>query len=244
MKLWDLAGKVYIEAIFRGQVLAAGSNVHRLTQSMKSDSGYATRQGRIVQFLGSFYLLMVAFLSVTAFLQLRAGGAVEWNLLVASGSVALQFLIQAGYLVMLTILATAEILEPELYSWLESPAGWSVVAGAVGLIVGLEHAAVVLGVAVLASWRLRKILRSSEGDDRRSKWLRIFTMLAYGLGTILVVFVMQLGSNALSALFDNPSLSPESTLLYGAAGVLILRRARAIVRRPTAAPSAGRSANR
>ncbi|MFW5783728.1 MAG: hypothetical protein ACOCY8_04340 [Spirochaetota bacterium] len=77
MKLWDLAGKVYIEAIFRGQVLAAGSNVHRLTQSMKSDSGYATRQGRIVQFLGSFYLLMVAFLSVTAFLQLRAGGAVE-----------------------------------------------------------------------------------------------------------------------------------------------------------------------
>jgi hypothetical protein len=246
MKLWDLAGKVYHEAIFRGQMLAAGSSVHRLTEKMKTDAGYVSRQGRLVQVLGSFYLLMVAFLSVAAFLELRTANVTPWNYFVTTASISLQLLIQTAYLMMLTLLATAEILAPELYRWLESLplsrtqlgslrilalarefvaplavlafstplvagiAGGSAVVGVVGLLVGLEHAAVTLGLAVLASWRLRRVLRDSHADDRTSRIARVVTTVVYGVGTLLVVFVMQIASTTLTRLYDSPGMTPDS----------------------------------
>ena len=58
--LWGLAGRVYHEAIFQGQLVAAGSNATRLTERMERSSGHIAKQGRTIQILGSFYLLVVA----------------------------------------------------------------------------------------------------------------------------------------------------------------------------------------
>lgn len=238
--LWSLAGRVYHEAIFQGQMSAAGSNVNRLRERMEKDAGHISKQGRLVQVLGSFYLLVVAIVSVTAFVELRQGGSSAWNVLIASGSVSVQMLIQTGYLMMLTVLATAEILAPDLYRWLEtlpfSPAelgtlrmlalarefvlplgvivvatplvagiaGGSPVGAVVGLLSSLVHAAVTLGVAVLASWKMRTVLRGTDGGDRSANVARVVTMVVYGVGTLLVVFIMQIGTNVLVRLFDTP----------------------------------------
>ena len=251
MNRWKLAGRVYHEAIFQGQLTAAGSNAARLTEKMAGSPNYIGKQGRMIQILGSFYLLSVAVLALISFLELRsihaAGTEPVWTLLVASGSVALQLLIQAGYLIMLTILATAEILAPDLYRWFESLplsgidvgslkllalarefllplavivvstplvagfAGGSVVGGAVGLLVSVLHAAVILALVVLASSGMRRVLRSADGDDRGARAARIVTMVVYGVGTLLVVFIMQIGSNVLARLFENPMLDAAAS---------------------------------
>ena len=207
MRLWSLAGRVYNEAIFQGQVTAAGSNTARLTEKLKSDSGYVAKQGRTIQILGSFYLLTVASLSVISFIGLRNAAPSAWNLLVASGSVSMQLIIQSGYLIMLTIIATAEILAPDLYRWPASlplskselgalkllslarefmlPLGVIVVAtpavvgfaggslpgAVVGLVVSVIHAALTLGLLVILSWKMRRVLRSSDTEDRGARSL-------------------------------------------------------------------------
>jgi len=251
VKRWKLAGTVYHEAIFQGQLTAAGSNAARLTEKMATSSNYIGRQGTMIQILGSFYLFSVAVLALISFLELRSIGAADpdavWTLLVASGSVALQLFIQAGYLIMLTILATAEILAPDLYRWFESLplsgvdvgtlkilalarefllpiavivlstplvagfAGGTVAGGLVGLLVSLLHAVVILALVVLASSRMRRILRSADSDDRGARTARIVTMLVYGVGTLLVVFIMQIGSNVLARLFENPVLDAATS---------------------------------
>lgn len=249
MKLWALAGRVYNEAIFQGQVTAAGSNTARLTERMKSDSGHVARQGRTIQILGSFYLLTVATLSVISFVGLRSAEATAWNLLVASGSISMQLIVQSGYLIMLTIIATAEILAPDLYRWpsslplssaqvgalkllalarefllplgvivVSTPvvagiAGRSLSGALVGLAVSLVHAALTLGVLVLLSWKMRRVLRSSDSEGRGARLTRIFTMVVYGFGTLFIVFIMQLGSNVLAGLFDAPRLAADTSLL-------------------------------
>ena len=249
MRLWSLAGRVYNEAIFQGQVTAAGSNTARLTEKLKSNSGYVAKQGRTIQILGSFYLLTVASLSVISFIGLRSAAPSAWNLLVASGSVSMQLIVQSGYLIMLTIIATAEILAPDLYRWPASlplskselgalkllslarefmlPLGVIVVAtpavvgfaggslpgAVVGLVVSVIHAALTLGLLVIFSWKMRRVLRSSDTEDRGARFTRVFTMVVYGFGTLLIVFIMQLGSNTLAGLFDAPRLSADASLV-------------------------------
>lgn len=246
--LWSLAGRVYHEAIFQGQLVAAGSNVARLTERMQRSSSYIAKQGRTIQILGSFYLLIVAFVSVVAFVEVADSPGSAWSALVATGSVSVQLLVQSGYLIMLTILATAEILAPDLYRWLETLpigrdqlgslrilalarefvlplsvivvstplvagiAGGSLPAALVGLAVAVEHAAVTLGLAVLGSWRMRRALRASDGEDRSARIARVVTMVVYGVGTLLVVFIMQISSNVLIRLFESPGLDPARSI--------------------------------
>lgn len=244
--LWKTAGKVYHEAIFQGQMTAAGSNVYRLTERMKKDTSYIAKQGRTVQIIGTIYLLFVAFISAAAFAELRGGMTHGWNAMVTTVALSVQMLIQSGYLLMLTILATAEILAPSLYAWIETLpisrpsvgslrilalarefmgpiivillttplvaglAGRSIVGGVLGLYTSISHGAFTVGITVVASWKMRSVLRGGGGDDRKAKFTRVFTMLAYGLGTLLVVFVMQIASNVITRLFDSPVLAPGS----------------------------------
>ena len=262
MKLWDLARNVYHEAIYQGQVQSAGSNVHRLHDKMKSDGKYIRRQAGMVQGIGSFYMLAVATLSVIAFVEMRETLPTSWNVLVASLSITVQLFIQSGYLMMLTLLATAEILAPDLYRWPASLplsndqigalkvlalareylmplsviivtiplvaglASGSPAAGLTGILVGISHAAMTLGIAVLASWRLRKALRESDGSDRRSSVARVVSILIYGVGTLVVLFVMQIGSSVIANLFDSPRMMGRS--------LAILMQALALAPLPTA----------
>jgi hypothetical protein len=118
--LWQLAGRIYHEAIFQGSLSAAGSNKQRLVERMDNNSDYIKRQARIAQIMGSFYLLFVVFLSASSLVELKTGTTHEWNLFVAAIAGTIQLVVQAGYLMILTLLATSEILAPDLYRWPES----------------------------------------------------------------------------------------------------------------------------
>lgn len=247
MKLWSLAGRVYREAIYAGQMSAAGSSVHRFKEKLEKDPKYLKKQGNIIQILGSFYLLIVGTVSVVAVLEFRLEDPSQWNALVTSGALSIQLLIQSGYLVMLTVLVTAEILAPDLYHWFESLplsrsqvgslrilalvreflfpvgvivialplvvglAGWSLAAGLAGVVLGAVHGGFTLSLAVLASWKMRSTLKADGGDARKAKINRVLTMLVYGVGTLVVVFIMQVGTNLITRLLGDPQLDAETT---------------------------------
>jgi hypothetical protein len=228
-----------------------------MTEKLEKDSKYVTKQGAMVQALGSFYLFVVGILSVVALIEFRSGGTEAWNGIVAAGSLGVQMLIQTGYLMILTVLTTAEILAPRLYTWLESLpfsrkevgslrimalareflapltvivvatplvsglAGQSLLGGVVGLFVGLIHGAFTLGLSVLASWKMRGVLHSGQGNDKKAKLTRIFTMLVYGVGTVTVVFAMQIGSSVIAQWFNNPALEPDAATTLAAVLALV-----------------------
>jgi len=119
-RLWDLAGRIYHEAIYQGSLLAAGSNTERLIERMNKNSRYIKRQARMVQILGSVYPLLFVTIPTVIMMQLSEGATHQWNLLVATFAGTVFLFIQTGYLMLLTLVATAEILAPELYRWPES----------------------------------------------------------------------------------------------------------------------------
>ena len=120
VKLWHLAGRIYHEAIYQGSLSAAGSSTQRLLERMTKQSRYITRQALMVQILSSFYLLIVAFLPTATMARLSGGATHQWNLFVATLAGTTHLFVQTGYLMVLTLVATSEILAPDLYRWPES----------------------------------------------------------------------------------------------------------------------------
>ncbi|MEE8440547.1 MAG: hypothetical protein V3S41_02405 [Spirochaetia bacterium] len=246
--LWNLAGRIYHEAIYQGSLSAAGSSTQRLVERMTKNSRYIKRQGRMIQILGSVYLLLVTILPAVTMAELAGGATHHWNLFVATLAGTVHLLVQTGYLMILTLLATSEILAPELYRWPESlplrpeqagrlrvmalarefllpffvivlsyPVAAGIASGGVGvavatLFVSLTHAVVTLSVIVLASWRLRRTLRSASGNDRRATAVRVFTMAGYGIGILVVIAVMQFGTSFVVSLLDEPRMTESGSL--------------------------------
>ncbi len=120
IKLWSLAGRIYHEAIYQGSLMAAGSSTGRLVERMTKNSRHIKRQALMIQILSSVYLLMVTFLPAATMAQLSGGATHQWNLFVTTLAGTIHLLVQAGYLMVLTLVATSEILAPELYRWPES----------------------------------------------------------------------------------------------------------------------------
>ena len=243
VKLWHLAGRIYHEAIYQGSLSAAGSSTQRLLERMTKHSRYITRQALMIQILSSFYLLMVTFLPAVTMAQLSGGATHQWNLFVATLAGTTHLFVQTGYLMVLTLVATSEILAPDLYRWPESlplrtaqagslrvmalarefllplsvivvsyPVAAGIASGGFGvavatLFVSVIHAVMTLSVIVLASWRLRRTLRLASGNDRRATTVRVLTMAGYGIGIIVVLAVMQFGTNFVASLFDDPRLT-------------------------------------
>ena len=247
MKLWHLARRVYHEALYQGSLSAAGSSTQRLVEKLSKDSRYITRQARMIQILGSFYLLIVTVLPASTMAELAGGQTHQWNMFVASIAGTIHMLVQTGYLMILTLVATSEILAPDLYRWPESlpiraeQAGllrvmalarefllplavivfsYPIAAGISGgvpvalatLVVSVFHAALTLSITVLASWRLRRALRSASGGDRRATTVRVLTMAGYGIGIVLVLAVMQFGTGFVMSLLDHPRLGSATSL--------------------------------
>ncbi|MBU8912636.1 MAG: hypothetical protein KOO61_01345 [Spirochaetales bacterium] len=120
VKLWRLAGRIYHEAIYQGSLSAAGSSTQRLLERMTKQSRYITRQALMIQILSSFYLLIVTFLPAVTMAQLSGGATHQWNLFVTTLAGTTHLFVQTGYLMVLTLVATSEILAPDLYRWPES----------------------------------------------------------------------------------------------------------------------------
>lgn len=247
VSLWHLAGRIYHEAIFQGSLSAAGSNTQRLVERMGKESRYIKRQARVMQIMGSFYLLFMAILPAASLGELATGTTHEWNLFVATLAGTIQLFVQTGYLMILTLMATSEILAPDLYRWPESlplraeqggmlrvmalarefllplsviVLSYPIVAGIAGgfgvaaatLGVSLFHAVLTLSITVLASWRLRRTLRSASGNDRRATAVRVLTIAGYGLGIVLILGIMQFGMGFIASLIDEPRLTALESL--------------------------------
>ena len=120
VKLWHLAGRIYHEAIYQGLLSAAGSSAQRLVERITKNSRYIKNQGLRIQILGSVYLLLVTILPAVTMAELSGGATHQWNLFVTTLAGTIHLLVQTGYLMILTLVATAEILTPELYRWPES----------------------------------------------------------------------------------------------------------------------------
>lgn len=120
IRLWRLAGRIYHEAIYQGSLSAAGSSTQRLVEKMTRNSRFIRRQARMIQIFGSVYLLFVTILPAATMAELSGGVTHQWNLLVATLAGTIHLFVQTGYLMILTMVATSEILAPELYRWPES----------------------------------------------------------------------------------------------------------------------------
>jgi hypothetical protein len=244
VRLWDLSGLIYREATLRSLLTAAGGNPGPLRERLGKNPGYVRRQSLTVQVIAAVYVLSMMVLPILAVGKLRSGSTHEWNLFISAVSATTFFLIQFGYVLMLTVLAVSELLDDELYAWPQtlpvSTGGiarlrlfsllrglylpLSVVAVAYPLAVGLAsgswavagiavatsavHLPLTLALVVLVGLWLHRTLRGHGGSSRGAQTARVITMLAYGLGTLLVVFVMQVAINYLSRLYDAPRLAP------------------------------------
>jgi hypothetical protein len=271
-----MARRIYREAVFQASISSAGSNTTRLIERMGKDTRYISRQARVVQILGSIYLLFVAIVPAATLAELPSGVTHQWNVLIATFAGTICLLVQTGYLMILTLLATAEILAPDLYRWPESlpirreQAGvlrllalarelllplivivvsYPVVAGIASrslvpalltLPVSLTHAAATVSVIVLASWKVRSVLRSSSGSERRATTVRVLTMAGYGLGIVIIISIMQFGTNLIVSLIDSPRFAPGVTrTLSQVLALLPLPTAAASLSSSLAARSAG-----
>jgi hypothetical protein len=243
VRLWDLSGLIYREATLRSLLTAAGGNPGPLRERLGKNPGYVRHQSLRIQIIAAAYVLSMMILPILAVVKLRSGSTHEWNLLVSSVSAATFFLIQFGYILMLTVLAVSELLDDDLYAWPQtlpvstggiarlrlfsllrglflpvcgvavayplalgiSSRSWAV-AG-IAVVTSAAHLPLTLALVVLTGLWLHRTLRGQGGTSRGAQTARVITMLAYGLGTLLVVFVMQVAINFLSRLFDAPRLA-------------------------------------
>lgn len=246
-RAWDLAGRVYHEALLRGQEAAAGSNQARLVEKLEKNPKYVARQARTIQIMGSFYLLTVAVLPVTSLVATLQGETLLWNAFLSSTAATAQLIVQTAYLMLLTLLATAELLSPDLFDWPSSlPISTvrmgtlrlvtlarefllpvcvivlaypivsglisrSIVVGLVALLFSSVHAVATVSLIVLASRRMYRTLRTHGGANRRAQITRVITMLAYGVGALVIVFAVQVGTNTLTGLVDEPRMTAAAT---------------------------------
>ncbi len=240
VRLWDLSGLIYREATLRSLLTAAGGNPGPLRERLGKNPGFIRRQSLTIQVIAAVYVLTMMVLPILAVDRLRAGSTHEWNLFISAVSGTTFFLIQFGYVLMLTVLVVSELLDDELYAWPQSlpvstggiarlrlfsllrglylpvsgvavaypvavglASGSWAVAG-IALATSAVHLPLTLALVVLVGLRLHRTLRGHGGSSRGAQTARVITMLAYGLGTLVVVFVMQVAINYLSRLYDAP----------------------------------------
>jgi len=244
VRLWDLAGLIYREATLQGFMTAAGGNLEPLKARLAKNPGYVRRQALTVQIIAAVYVVTVMALPVTAVLRLRAGSTLAWNLVLSSVSAAPFFLVQRGYVMMLTVLSVSALLYDGLYAWPESlpisaggiarlrllsllrglfiavcgvavvypiamaAASRSWAAAAIALLTSAVHLPLTLALVVLVGQRLHRGLKGHGGASRGAQTARVLTTLGYGLGTIVVVLVMQVAMNVLARYYDAPRLEP------------------------------------
>jgi hypothetical protein len=243
VRLWNLSGLIYREATLRSLLTAAGGNPGPLRERLGKNPGYIRRQSLTIQVIAAVYVLSMMVLPVLAVGKLRSGSTHEWNLFISAVSGTTFFLIQFGYVLMLTVLAVSELLDDELYTWPQSlpvstggiarlrlfsllrglylpvsgvavaypvavglASGSWAVAG-IAVVTSAVHLPLTLALVVLVGLWLHRTLRGQGGSSRGAQTARVITMLAYGLGTLLVVFVMQVAINYLSRLYDSPRLA-------------------------------------
>jgi hypothetical protein len=244
VRLWDLSGLIYREATLRSLLTAAGGNPGPLRERLGKNPGYVRRQSLTIQVIAAVYVLSMMLLPILAVVKLRSGSTHTWNLFISAVSATTFYLIQFGYVLMLTVLAVSELLDDDLYAWPQtlpvstggiarlrlfsllrglflpvsgvavayplalgiSSRSWGV-AG-IAVVTSAVHLPLTLALVVLAGLWLHRTLRGQGGTSRGAQTARVITMLAYGLGTLLVVFVMQGAVNYLSRLYDSPRLAP------------------------------------
>jgi hypothetical protein len=240
MRLWSLASRIYHEALFRGQLGAAGSSQARLIERLGDNSSYLRRQARLVQIMGSFYLGTVTILSMVSAIHLRLGMNHEWNLLVSAAAGGMQTVVQMSYLLLITLLATGEILSPEIYQWLSTLpfpnrtggtlriltlareflaplivvivvgtvgvgiAGASFAAAGVTLLFGFVHATAAVSAIVLIAWWMRNRVMRHADQTRSARIRRVATVISLAVGTLVVIYAVQIGTNSLVHLYDSP----------------------------------------
>jgi hypothetical protein len=244
VRLWGLSGLIYREATLRSLLTAAGGNPGPLRERLGKNPGYVRRQSLTIQVIAAVYVLSMMLLPILAVVKLRSGTTHTWNLFISAVSATTFYLIQFGYVLMLTVLAVSELLDDDLYAWPQtlpvstggiarlrlfsllrglflpvsgvavayplalgiSSRSWEV-AG-IAVVTSAVHLPLTLALVVLAGLWLHRTLRGQGGTSRGAQTARVITMLAYGLGTLLVVFVMQGAINYLSRLYDSPWLAP------------------------------------
>ncbi len=243
VRLWSLSGLIYREATLRSLLTAAGGNPGPLRERLGRSPGYVRRQSLTVQVIAAVYVLSMMVLPILAVDRLRSGSTHEWNLFISAVSATTFFVIQFGYVLMLTVLAVSELLDDELYAWPQSlpvstggiarlrlfsllrglylpvsgvaiayPIAVGIASGswavaAIAVATSAVHLPLTLALVVLVGLWLHRMLRGHGGSSRGAQTARVITMLAYGLGTLLVVFVMQVAINYLSRLYDSPRLA-------------------------------------
>jgi hypothetical protein len=86
---------------------------------------------------------------------------------------------------------------------------WAVAA--VALLTSAVHLPLTLALVVLAGRRLHRGLKGHGGTSRSAQTARVITTLGYGLGTILVILVMQVAMNSLARFYDTPRLATAAS---------------------------------
>lgn len=81
---------------------------------------------------------------------------------------------------------------------------------AVALLTSAVHLPLTLALVVLAAQRLHRGLKGHGGASRGAQTARVLTTLGYGLGTIVVVLVMQVAMNVMARFYDAPRLEPSA----------------------------------
>ena len=280
MRLWDLSKLIYGEATLRSLLTAAGSNPGPVTDRLTKNPGYVRRQSIFIQVIATVYVLSMMTLPIMSVARLRSGSTHSWNLLISSVATTTFFLVQIGYVLMLTVLAVSELLDEDLYVWPQTlplasgglarlrllsllrglllPICFVAVAypvamtalsrspavAGVAVLTAAVHFPLTLALVVLAGQRLHRTLRGHGGASRGAQAARMITMLAYGLGTLVVVFVMQIAINVLTRLYDSPHLAPTvSRTLLLALSALPLPSAPASLTMLLAGSAAGFSAD-
>jgi hypothetical protein len=244
VRLWDLSGLIYREATLRSLLTAAGGNPGPLRERLGRSPGYVRRQSLTVQVIAAVYVLSMMVLPILAVGKLRSGSTHDWNLFISAVSATTFFVVQFGYVLMLTVLAVSELLDDELYAWPQSlpvstggvarlrlfsllrglylpvsgvavayPVAVGIASGSwavagIAVATSAVHLPLTLALVVLVGLWLHRTLRGHGGTSRGAQTARVITMLAYGLGTLVVVFVMQVAINYLSRLYDSPLLAP------------------------------------
>ncbi len=194
--------------------------------------------------IAAFYVLFMMVLPVIAILKLSSGSTHPWNLFVSAVCATTFYVIQFGYVLMLTVLAVSELLDDELFAWPQTlpvttggiarlrlfsllrglfipvigvalaypvalglaSRSWAV-AG-IAVLTSAVHLPLTLALVVLAGLWLHRALRGQGGSSRGAQTARVISMLAYGLGTLVVVFVMQVAISYLPRLYDAPRVAP------------------------------------
>ena len=156
----------------------------------------------------TFYFVQIGYvlmLTVLAVSELLDEDLYVWpqTLPLTSGGIARLRLLSLLRGLLLPLCGAAVAYPVAMTALSRSPA----VAG-VALLTAAVHLPLTLALVVLAGQRLHRTLRGHGGTSRGARTARMITMLAYGLGALVVVFVMQIAINALSRLYDAPHLLP------------------------------------